>query len=83
MNLVLDFLSELVPRFRTELCAFTIDETSETVDGDKAIALTCLGRVEDLDDDTEFDATMEVSSLAWLYMRAFTSFKLDTYEEYK
>lgn len=73
MNLVLDFLSEMVPRFRTETCAFVKISPEE---------LECIGRLVDLDDDEEFDATMEVSSLGWLFFRAFTTIKPYTYKEY-
>lgn len=73
MNLVLDFLSEMVPRFRTETCAFVKISPEE---------LEFIGRLVDLDDDEEFDATMEVSSLGWLFFRAFTTYKPHTYKEY-
>ena len=73
MNLILDFLSELIPRFRTETCAFVKIPPEE---------LECIGRLVDLDDDEEFDATMEVSSLGWLFFRAFTTIKPHTYKEY-
>ena len=73
MNLVLDFLSEVIPRFRTEICAFVKISPEES---------ECIGRLVDLDDDEEFDATMEVSSLGWLFFRAFTTIKPHTYKEY-
>lgn len=81
MNLILDFLSELVPRFRTEKCAF-IKESSDKYGDGEMVELTCIGRLVDLDDDEEFDATMEVSSLGWLFFRAFTTIKPHTYKEY-
>ena len=73
MKLFLDFLSEVVPRFRTETCAFVKISPEE---------LERIGRLVDLDDDEEFDATMEVSSLGWLFFRAFTTIKPHTYKEY-
>ena len=73
MNLVLDFLSELVPRFLTETCAFIKINSEE---------LECIGRLVDLDDDEEFDVTMEVSGLGWLFFRVFTTIKPETYKDY-
>ena len=71
----LDFLSELIPYFRTEKCAFKVEEGGEV--------LSCLGRLVDLDDDEGFDATMDLSSLGWLYMRCFVSYKAETYKDYR
>lgn len=68
-----DLLSELIPMFRTENCAFIREED----------ALVCIGRVEDLseEDAGEVYATMDVSSLSWLFCRAFCSYKEETYSE--
>lgn len=77
MNLVLDFLSEMVPRFRTETYAFVVNSDSE--DGMEA---TCLGRLVDLDDETDFDITIDVISLGWLFFRAFRTYKVETYKDY-
>ena len=73
MNLVLDFLSELVPRFLTETYAFIKINSEE---------LECIGRLVDLDDDEEFDVTMEVSGLGWLFFRVLTTIKPETYKDY-
>ncbi len=73
--MILDFLSELLPYFRTERCAFVFDEGEEV--------LSCLGRLVDLDDDEDFDATMDISSLGWLYMRCFVSYKAETFKDYR
>ena len=53
MNLVLDFLSEMVPRFRTETYAFVVNSDSE-----EGMEATCLGRLVDLDDETDFDVQL-------------------------
>lgn len=45
--------------------------------------MTCLGRLVDLDDDEDFDATMDISSLGWLYMRCFVSYKAETFKDYR
>lgn len=68
-----DLLSELIPMFRTENCAFIREDD----------ALVCIGRVEDLseEDSGEVYATMDVSSLSWLFCRAFCSYKEETYSE--
>ncbi len=73
--MILDFLSELLPYFRTERCAFVFDEGEEV--------LSCLGRLVDLDDDEDFDATMDISSLGWLYMRCFVTYKAETFKDYR
>jgi hypothetical protein len=78
MDFILDFLSEVIPRFRTERCAFTIEDL-----GDGEASLLCIGRLVDLDDDEDFDATMDVSALGWLYMRAFLSFKTNTFTDFR
>lgn len=75
--MILDFLSELIPFFRTETCAFKVEE-----DGDFEV-ITCLGRLVDLDDDEDFDVTMDLSSLGWLYMRCFVSYKAETLKDYR
>ena len=77
MNLVLDFLSEMVPRFRTETYAFVVNSDSE-----EGMEATCLGRLVDIDDDDDFDITMDVSSLGWLFFRAFASYKYETFKDY-
>lgn len=81
MNLVLDFLSELIPRFRTEKCAF-IKESSDKYGDGEMMELTCIGRLVDLDDEEDFDVTMDVSSLGWLFFRAFASYKYETFKDY-
>lgn len=81
MNLVLDFLSELIPRFRTERCAF-IKKSSKKIEEGEVMELTCIGRLVDLDDDEDFDVTMDVSSLGWLFLRALTSYKYETFKDY-
>uniref|UniRef100_A0AAU6NU15 Uncharacterized protein n=1 Tax=Escherichia phage 1-6af TaxID=3117707 RepID=A0AAU6NU15_9CAUD len=81
MNLVLDFLSELIPRFRTEKCAF-IKESSDKYGDGEMMELTCIGRLVDLGDETDFDVTMDVSSLGWLFFRAFVSYKYETFKDY-
>ena len=81
MSLILDFLSEIVPRFRTETCAFTKDSSNDLGDGCEVVAMTCLGRLEDLDDDTEVDMIMDVSSFGWLFFRAFVSYKYETLKD--
>ncbi|AFR52035.1 hypothetical protein ECBP2_0002 [Escherichia phage ECBP2] len=73
----LDFLSELIPYFRTETCAFKVEE-----DGDFEV-ITCLGRLVDLDDDEDFDVTIDLSSLGWLYMRFCITYKPETYKDYR
>lgn len=73
--MILDFLSEVLPYFRTEKCAFVFDEGEES--------MTCLGRLVDLDDDEDFDATMDIGSLGWLYMRCFVSYKAETFKDYR
>lgn len=66
----LDFLSEVLPYFRTEKCAFVFDEGEES--------MTCLGRLVDLDDDEDFDATMDISSLG-----CFVTYKAETFKDYR
>lgn len=70
-------LKELIPTFRTETCAFKVEE-----DGDFEV-ITCLGRLVDLDDDEDFDVTIDLSSLGWLYMRCFVTYKPETYKDYR
>lgn len=77
MNLVLDFLSEMVPRFRTETYAFVV-----TIDSEEGLEATCLGRLVDLDDETDFDITIDVSSFGWLFFRAFRTYRKETYKDY-
>lgn len=68
----MDFLSELIPMFRTEQCCFIYSDDN----------LVCLGRTDDLTNEElgQVEAVMDVSSLGWLYFRAFMTFKLDTME---
>ena len=75
--MILDFLSELLPFFRTEKCAFKVEEVGDTE------VITCLGRLVDLDDDEDFDVTIDLSSLGWLYMRCFVTYKAETYKDYR
>ena len=75
--MILDFLSELIPYFRTEKCAFKVEEVGDTE------VITCLGRLVDLDDDEDFDVTIDLSSLGWLYMRCFVIYKAETYKDYR
>ena len=71
----MSLLKELIPMFRTEKCAFVFDEGEES--------MTCLGRLVDLDDDEDFDVTIDLSSLGWLYMRCFVTYKAETYKDYR
>ena len=73
----MSLLKELIPMFRTETFAFKVEE-----DGDFEV-ITCLGRLVDLDDDEDFDVTIDLSSLGWLYMRCFVTYKAETYKDYR
>lgn len=68
----MSLLKELIPMFRTETCGFIEEEG----------ALVCLGRLEDLDKDEEYDVSIDVSSLCWLFLRVFPSPKMETMKEF-
>lgn len=73
----MSLLKELIPMFRTEKCAFKVEEVGDTE------VITCLGRLVDLDDDEDFDVTIDLSSLGWLYMRFCITYKAETYKDYR
>lgn len=75
MNLFLELLTEIIPRFRTEKCAFITDDVEQT--------LIVVGRVQDLDEEVEYEYTMDISSLGWLFFRFFMRIKWETIEEVK
>lgn len=71
---LMDFLLEFIPMFRTEQCAFVLEDEDET--------LTCIGRVIDVEkEDISYDFTADVKSLGWLWVRAFNSPVIDTLKE--
>lgn len=75
MNLFLELLTEIIPRFRTEKCAFIADDVEQM--------LIVVGRVQDLDEEVKYEYTMDISSLGWLFFRFFIRMKWDTIEEVK
>lgn len=75
MNLFLELLTEIIPRFRTEKCAFITDDVEQM--------LIVVGRVQDLDEEVEYEYTMDISSLGWLFFRFFMRIKWETIEEVK
>lgn len=70
---MLGWVLEFIPMFRTEQCAFYFDEEEE--------AIICMGRVEDLLEDEDYDYTMDVKSLGWLFVRAFNKPITETMKE--
>lgn len=78
----MNWFLELIPRFVTETCAFVKIYKEDLGDGADLVEMELVACVDDLSEDDYFDATMDVSSMAWFGFRFFITYKVATYKEY-